>query len=268
MAVGDLTSLANVKSWAGVTTTNDDALLARLITAASRFVINYLDRGQLIRATYNETRKGTGNPEMLLRQYPVIQINSLSIRNQPVTPQVSPPFGAGYILDPWTGFDTSGPQKLFSAGQLFPRDYLPTVAINYDAGFFTIEEQVIPASAPFTLSTMKTWAADYAVSYASSGNPLAKVANSPAQGQYSASEGTYTFNAGDASASVNISYSYTPADIEQAVIELVGERYKLKDRIGYVSKSLGGQESTTFSQKDMNAFITSLLSPFTRTSPI
>jgi hypothetical protein len=268
MAVGDLTSLANVKAWAGVTSTNDDALLARLITSASRFVINYLDRGALIRTTYNEPRKGTGNPEMVLRQYPVIQINSLTIRNCAIAAQVSPPFGAGYVIEPWNGQDTSGPQKIFSAAQLFPRDYLPTVVINYDAGFFITEEQTIPAGGPFTLTTMKIWAADYAITYTETGAPLVQVANDPAQGQYTSSGGTYTFNAADASANVNIAYSYTPADIEQAVIELVGERYNAKSHIGYVSKSLGGQESVSFSQKNMNDFITSLLEPFQRVVPI
>lgn len=268
MAAGDLTSLSNVKAWAGVTSDTDDVLLARLITSASRFVINYLQRGQLVRTTYNELRKGTGNTVMLLRQYPVIQINSLTLRGQPIREQVNPPFGQGYILEPWSGIDSSGAQKLFSAALPFPRDYLPTVAINYDAGFFTSEVQTIPAEGPYTLTTSKTWAQDYSISYTQNDNTLTQVANDPAQGQYTAAEGSYTFNVSDASASITIAYSYTPADIEQAVIELVGERYKLKDRIGQVSKSLGGQETTSFSQKNMNDFISLSLEPFISVTPI
>jgi hypothetical protein len=269
MAAGDLTSLANVKSWAGVTSDIDDVSLSRLITAASRFIINYIQRGQLVRHTVNELRRGTGNDNIMLREYPVIQINSLIIRNSAQTPQTAPPFGSGYVLEPWDGTDTSGAQKLFSCGCLFWRDGLPTVSISYDAGFYTSEIQTISADGPFTLTTNKVWAADGAVVYTNTETPLVAVASqTPAQGQYNDTGGLYTFNAADASASVTLSYSYTPADIEQACIELVGERYKASSRIGMVSKTLGGQETVTFSQKDMNSFIMTLLQPFVANTPI
>ena len=60
-----------------------------------------------------------------------------------------------------------------------------------------------------------------------------------------------------------VSYSYIPADIEDACINMVAERYNYKSRIGYISKSLGGQETVTFSQKDMPDFIRTLLQPYT-----
>jgi hypothetical protein len=55
----------------------------------------------------------------------------------------------------------------------------------------------------------------------------------------SASECSYQFSAADVGASVLLSYSYVPSDIEDACVTMVGDRYKAKDRIGYVSKSLG-----------------------------
>lgn len=45
-------------------------------------------------------------------------------------------------------------------------------------------------------------------------------------------------------------YAAIPLEIEQACFELIGLRYKERDRIGHVSKSLGG-ETVTFTQKDM-----------------
>ena len=44
MAVGDLTDLASVKAWLGVTSATYDGQLSGLITAVSSFVTNYLGR--------------------------------------------------------------------------------------------------------------------------------------------------------------------------------------------------------------------------------
>ena len=111
-----------------------------------------------------------------------------------------------------------------------------------------------------------SFAVDQGVTYAN-GTAMTAVTSSPATGQYIAPTATnafYQFAAGDANAAVLISYSYIPADIEDACINMVGERYSYKGRIGYVSKSLAGKETVTFSQKDMPAFISTMLQPYKR----
>lgn len=62
-------------------------------------------------------------------------------------------------------------------------------------------------------------------------------------------------------------YATPPPAVAQAVIELAGERYRARDRIGMASKTLGGQETTSFSQADMNATIKALLSSYRRLVP-
>ena len=57
--MADLTTLANVKGWLGVTATTDDALLSRLISAASDYVQTWLNR-TIATQTYSETRDGSG----------------------------------------------------------------------------------------------------------------------------------------------------------------------------------------------------------------
>src|SRR5262249_6589951 len=47
-------------------------------------------------------------------------------------------------------------------------------------------------------------------------------------------------------------YATTPPDIAQACIELVAQHYRERSRIGEVSKTVGGGETVTFSQKDMS----------------
>ncbi len=61
-------------------------------------------------------------------------------------------------------------------------------------------------------------------------------------------------------------YEATPPEIEQACIELVGLKYKERDRIGQVSKNLAG-EVVAFSQKDMPASVQTLLDQYRNQVP-
>ena len=59
-----------------------------------------------------------------------------------------------------------------------------------------------------------------------------------------------------------------PEAIEQAVIELVGEAFKRRDRIGQTSKTLGGQETVSFSAADMNAAVKTALAAYRAVAPV
>ena len=54
----DLVSLADLKSWLGITGTEDDVLLARLITQISRAVFNVIDRPAILPSAYTEIYDG------------------------------------------------------------------------------------------------------------------------------------------------------------------------------------------------------------------
>jgi hypothetical protein len=62
-------------------------------------------------------------------------------------------------------------------------------------------------------------------------------------------------------------YDDTPADVQQVVIELVGERYKSRDRIGVRSKSLPNGESVTFDRSALSLMAEQVLSPYRRVVP-
>lgn len=68
-----------------------------------------------------------------------------------------------------------------------------------------------------------------------------------------------TYTAGYAPGSI-------PADIEQAVIDLVSLRYKERDRIGFQSKSLAG-ETVTFMIRDLSQFARTALNNFRKVIP-
>lgn len=63
----------------------------------------------------------------------------------------------------------------------------------------------------------------------------------------------------------NVVFSYTagysaiPPELAQACIELVALRYRDRQRIGEISKTVGGGETVNYSQKDMSAAISTLL---------
>ncbi|HUC62655.1 MAG TPA: head-tail connector protein [Alphaproteobacteria bacterium] len=75
----------------------------------------------------------------------------------------------------------------------------------------------------------------------------------------------YRFARGPANVllSYQAGYASTPAEVEQACIELVSLRYRERDRIGQVSKGLAG-ETVTFAQKDMSDDIRTILSAYQR----
>lgn len=186
MATGDLTTLDNVKAWLSppLTSTADDALLSRLVTAASRFIETWLDR-TIAAQDYTETRDSRGGARLFLRHRPVTAVAAVSVDGVAVPPS-SGAGAAGFLFD-----DSS----VSLAGYAFTRG-VGNVTVTYTAG-----------------------------------------------------------------------YVATPPEIEQACIELVVTRYKERDRIGQVSKNLGG-ETVSFSQKDLPADVQTLLDQYRNVVPL
>lgn len=266
-APGDLTTLANVKAWRSppISTTADDAQIARVITAASGFILRSLQR-TLQSQSYSETRNGTGGTELMLRNAPVTALASLSIDGDAI-PAAPDATSCGYVLAGDTGV-------VYLRGYAFCRGVQNVVA-TYIAGLLVGgEAHAVPASSPYQLSCgalTQLWAGDAGVAYAG-GAPLVALAAgaTPAAGQYvppAAPDGFYQFAAADAGQAIAVSYSYTPRDLEQACIELVLQRMNERARIGEAGKTLAG-EVVSFVQKDMIASVASALQPYRRVVPI
>jgi hypothetical protein len=271
-ASNQLTSLANAKAWAGVTTSNDDALLTRLIASASRFILSYIERPSLFKNQYADVFDGVGQRSQMLRNWPVISVQSLVLGNQLIPASPGYP-QCGYVLDAPSAFPPGSPQRINLYGHRFPFNAPASVNVIYTAGFVVQNEPwTVPSTGPYAVTVNApngSWAVDAGVTYAD-GTSLAPINGTPSVGQYSSSQGTgaYVFAAADAGRPVLISYSYIPADIENACIELVGDRYSYKGRIGLVSKSLGGQETMSYSQNNMSDYIKSALQPYKSYIPV
>ena len=225
----NLTTLQNLKSWLSTTSTTDDALMSRLITQISGMIYAYLQRSSLIQQNCVDYRNGNGNRRMLLENWPVLSVSAVQVGAFSVP--AAPTEGEnllqwGWFLNPWSGQPPGRAQAVDLRGYTYQCG-LGNVAVSYIAGYVQQNEpQTIPSS-PFQVTPNQpygSWAADSGVTYAETGIPLTAVKSSPAQGQYVApvygTTNTYTFNAADANQEVLISYSYIPAPIEQACIEL------------------------------------------------
>jgi hypothetical protein len=59
-------------------------------------------------------------------------------------------------------------------------------------------------------------------------------------------------------------YAVPPADVVEAVTELVGLRYRGRDRLGKVSESMGGMATTAYAQKDVSPFVASVIARYAK----
>jgi hypothetical protein len=63
-------------------------------------------------------------------------------------------------------------------------------------------------------------------------------------------------------------YPIIPSDIAQACIDMVCLRYRERTRIGEVSRAISGNETVTYSQRDMTEHVKLLLSQYRLVTPI
>ena len=125
-----LTTLTNLKTWLGTPNATDDALLTRLISAASAFIESWLNRTISIQ-TYNEKYDGTGQDTLMLSNYPIVSLSSISIYGVAQT-----------LLNPGdftsTGFSITNDQtQLYGQNITFDRGR-QNVAVSYSAGYATV----------------------------------------------------------------------------------------------------------------------------------
>ncbi len=242
-----------------------DPILQRLISSISSYVQAWLNR-TIANADYTELRNGVGGTRMLTKQFPItsvagVAVNGLSVQARPtLAPMMTYQSAGGYVFD-----DIS----VMLSGWCFSNGY-QNIMLQYAAGFLISDEaQTIPsAPGPYTLTTIARWSAgDRGVTYASSGVALTKVTTAPNVAEYSVDGSVYTFNAADADVGVLISYAYVPFDIEQAVIDMIGDWFKYRDRIGTLSEGIEGQ-TITFVNSAMTSRAMGVLNQYKLVAPI
>lgn len=267
MRAGELlTTLANTKKWLNVPdgNTDVDAFLSLLIKSASAFVLQYVNRTGFGLQEHSEVYDGYGNSFMILRNDPVRSISAMSFNGTAIGAAT----GDGFTSPMTNGWRYTRNQRVDLFGYNFPRQK-GSIFVKYLAGYVIDDEAVtVPIGpGPYIKTVSELWVSNVGVKLAD-GTALVLATGAPAPGQYSVAAGVYTFNAAQAGVTVLISYSFVPADIQQAVWEMVGERFKYQDRIGINSKSLGGQETVSYSRDSMSSYVKELLQPYKIVVPI
>lgn len=275
----DLVTLATAKIYLGNSASGNDQKLAMLITSVSMAILAAINRTSVLPKTYTEVRSGNRNGEIMLRNWPVQSVQSVSVLGgygsgfggapSPLLPSVNGG-PAGYVIETADDPPAGSPQTIYApcGGLWAGKD---NVTIIYTAGYqVTGEAAKVPAgggtvtvAAPYG-----AWGADVGVTYASGPLFVPVKAGSEALGAYSVSAGIYTFSAADAGASVLISYGYIPADLANACLEWIADRLAYQDRIGMASKSLGGQETVSFKIGAVPDFVTMMLANYKNVVPI
>ena len=269
MNATDLVSLAAVKSWLNISSNREDVLLGRMITQVSRVVLNYINRSMVLPVTVTESYDGNGKDWIQLRSWPAISVISVIIGTQTV-PQAAGQGQPGWSLEPSDDDPPGHMQRLSLTGYMFWKG-IGNVLVTYRCGYQITDESATIDASSYTATPAAVcgdWASDVGVTFAS-GAALTKVSASPSAGQYmwDADNLRYQFSAADAGKQVLLTYGYIPADLAMATIEWIGERYRYKDRIGQTSKSLGGQETVSFTKDQVPVFVAQGLQNFRRVTP-
>jgi hypothetical protein len=269
-----LTNLTNVKTWLGIDNTNSDTLLTRLMNAVSVQVLAYCQRPTFNSTPYTWITDGWGRDCMILPEWPVTSIQGVIV-DDVIIPPAANASSAGWLCPLWDGHGSGSVAKITLSGYCFWQR-TANVTIQYTAGYLISgEPHTIPATpGPYTITTDQApgcWIADSGVTYAN-GTPFVYTASStPAQGQYTYSSdglGVYTFNAADQGQPILVSYSYCPSDVEQVVLDMINERYAYRSRAGVKSRSLGGQESSTYDMSGIPEYARSALNSYRRSIPL
>jgi hypothetical protein len=139
MAFGDLCQLSDVTTWLQTGQNpfpaTDDALLTRLITAASQFIQSWLQR-QIAVSDWIEVRDGNGGQRMAFANFPVSAVLALSIDGIVIPPAPGGGgFGAGYVFSP---------TELALRSYVFSRR-AQNVIVTYTAGYASVPPDIAQA---------------------------------------------------------------------------------------------------------------------------
>ena len=286
----DLTTVAAVNAILQQNSDVDSSFIQTEITAYSQNILTRTGRGFLSGVrVYSERYNGNGSQELPLRNYPILAVSSVTVNG--IAVPASPDYvQSGYVIDTegsicniaivsnGAGFSDGYPDERWGVrpggwgafGNAPPLGQSPyrfvqgiqNVAVAYMAGY-TIpvpSEQQTVGSGPYTaaVAAAATFWQDGGVTLAD-GTPLTAVASSPGPLDYVPPQwnvfpfGVYTFNAAQAAAAVNISYSYgaAPFDLQEAAGRLVAEMYRKRQWIGQVSQVQPQVGTTAYSRLEV-----------------
>jgi Phage gp6-like head-tail connector protein len=132
----DLLLLDDVKDWLGITDTKSDTLLARLITAQSNYIKQWLQRDIVATSYVNEQYNGNGLSALMLRNWPLLGVSSITVTD---TSGISSAYTAADVYFDRRNVFFNDSNNSFAKG-------LGNVSISYQAGFVTTPPAIAQAA--------------------------------------------------------------------------------------------------------------------------
>ena len=261
MATIDITTLASVKNYLGISNALSDSILSQLITAESSNFLFLTRWSTFYPTTVTRQLDGTNTDVLMLTDRPITAISLLQIGALTVPQSTGYP-NNGFMFDTWGrvtlvngGGYGYGYYPNLSGGWgysgVFPRAR-KNITITYTYGFAAVavtnEIQNIPASTATVNPANGPFFSDQGVTYVVGGGTLTYITGVPVHGQYTRnSNGQYIFATADIGLQVFINYNYLsilPA-IQQCVNEMVGYKYGMRGSLSVKQETLVGQAITT-----------------------
>jgi hypothetical protein len=272
---GALTSTANFKTYAGITSSDDDTLIGYLISRATSAIERYCDR-TLRSATYREFYDGTGTNDLTLKEYPISAVTLLSTSRQDALRLIN------INSDAYNAYVTVDSTSIYLVVQGGTNAGTDTLTL----ADYTITELTAAINALGT-----GWTAyndDTTVGYWESAELLpcdgleALSSNTYIQIPYEPihdfklyeNQGAIYYSGGFPMGHQNITvrytagYATTPADLEQICIDLVNVYYRSRERDTSVKSEKLGDHSITFidggagGARDIPSHIAKRLAPY------
>jgi hypothetical protein len=280
MAVGPyaLTSLANLKTWLGISTSTDDAVLESAIDRATARIESYVGR-QILSRTYTEWRSGAGVDEIRLHQWPVSQISGVwtgAYAALVVGSGDATDIRASISINQETGTPAAVLTRTTSAGvttttTLAFSTYTTTAAlataIGSTAGFTcTIGKNIRTAqlrpraAGDVVLATVTLFAADTPSEYAYDYDTGRLAIDQSWWAYWPLERGIMPEAVKSVLIEYTAGYATVPDDIEQACIEVAAMMYRDRRRdAGLASESLGDYSYTRANRAEVDAVMAGLL---------
>lgn len=149
LASNTLTTLAAVKAYLKIESTHDDTMLEDLINACSTAIENYCGR-KFKEQPFDEEYDGTGKNYLLLEQFPVKSINSLSID--------------GIVLDPSEYKVKKNNGVLIRNNSVWPIGDI-NISVSYIAGLSSIPSPLELACKHYVMSFYKADVASFSTTF-------------------------------------------------------------------------------------------------------
>lgn len=262
-ATGNLTVPSSVALWLPNISSPQPGVIPQLIQSMSGLILQELNRGPIYSHIYTRTFDGLGNMQIVLPDYPVTEIISVQVGQTLIPPSILPASGSqqpqgsnpgyGYRFVPWSRNLPGENAVLDFVGGFFPLG-TQNIIVTYKAGYSAVTAPTAIPDTPYQIPAQQQrgiWCADNGVTY-NDGTPLTAVIFPivPAHGQYNPpladNGGLYTFSVDDIGVEVIITSSFVPAVLTEACNQMIAERLSYRNRVGEISKSLGGQETIRY----------------------